>query len=207
MVNYSTKGWKDKITATGDDLHFSTQAIYFARWPMNGIGGGQHAVVSTVLRALPFWTFHVLGVRHTMRMRIPSIPLNFVRHISYALPVNTNCRYYLFKLRNYLEKYWTIVHSKMNPGIQYVPKFHVCSVCSCPLAKLQGPTKYVSLRAMVTTISLFCILYWYRMKMYRSIGVLTGSFLTRKKEIILAVLKFNYTLELSHILLYLLLST
>jgi len=37
-----------------------------------------------------------------------------------------------------------IVHSKMNPDIQYVPKFHVCSVCSCPLAKLQGPTKYLS---------------------------------------------------------------
>ena len=42
--------------------------------------------------------------------------------------------------------------------------------------------------------------------MYLSIGVLTGSFLTRKKEIILVVLKFIYTLELSHILFCLLIS-
>ena len=73
---------KDKITATGDDLHFSTQEIYFAHWPMNGIGGGQHAVVSTVLRALPFQTFHVLGVRHTMHMRIPSMP----RILAHSIP-------------------------------------------------------------------------------------------------------------------------
>ena len=37
------------------------------------IGRGQHGVVSPVLRALPFRTFHVLRVRHLMRMRIPSI--------------------------------------------------------------------------------------------------------------------------------------
>ena len=39
---------------------------------MNGIGGGQHDIVSTALQASPFRTFHVLGVRHTMHMRIPS---------------------------------------------------------------------------------------------------------------------------------------
>ena len=37
------------------------------------IGGGQHGVVSPALRASPFRTFHVLCVRHLMRMRIPSI--------------------------------------------------------------------------------------------------------------------------------------
>ena len=37
------------------------------------IGGGQHGVVSPVLRASPFRTFHVLRVRHLMYMRIPSI--------------------------------------------------------------------------------------------------------------------------------------
>ena len=37
------------------------------------IGGGQHGVVSPVLRASPFRTFHVLRVRHLMRMRIPSM--------------------------------------------------------------------------------------------------------------------------------------
>ena len=66
----------DKITVTGDDTHVSTQAIYFARWPVNGIGRGQHGVVSTVLRALPFRTSYVFGVRHMMRMRIPSITNN-----------------------------------------------------------------------------------------------------------------------------------
>ena len=37
------------------------------------IGGGQHGIVSPVLRASPFRTFHVLRVRHLMRMRIPSM--------------------------------------------------------------------------------------------------------------------------------------
>ena len=37
------------------------------------IGGGQHGVVSPALRASPFRSFHVLHVRHLMRMRIPSI--------------------------------------------------------------------------------------------------------------------------------------
>ena len=36
------------------------------------IGGQQHGVVSPALRASPFQTFHVLHVRHLMRMRIPS---------------------------------------------------------------------------------------------------------------------------------------
>ena len=35
-------------------------------------GGGQHGVVLPALRASPFRTFHVLRVRHLMRMRIPS---------------------------------------------------------------------------------------------------------------------------------------
>ena len=37
------------------------------------IGGGQPGVVSPVLRVSPFQTFHVLRVRHLMRMRIPSM--------------------------------------------------------------------------------------------------------------------------------------
>ena len=37
------------------------------------IGGGQHGIVSPVLRTWPFRTFHVLRVRHLMHMRIPSI--------------------------------------------------------------------------------------------------------------------------------------
>ena len=36
------------------------------------IDGGQHGVVSPALQASPFRTFHVLRVRHLMRMRIPS---------------------------------------------------------------------------------------------------------------------------------------
>ena len=50
---------------------------YFARWPVNGIGWGQHGVVSTALRASTFRTFHVLRVRHMMRMGIPSYHLDF----------------------------------------------------------------------------------------------------------------------------------
>ena len=34
------------------------------------IGGGQHGVVLPALRASPFQTFHVLHVRHLMRMCI-----------------------------------------------------------------------------------------------------------------------------------------
>ena len=33
---------KDK---TGDNLRISTRAIYFARWPVDGIGGGQHGII------------------------------------------------------------------------------------------------------------------------------------------------------------------
>ena len=36
------------------------------------IGGGQHGVVSPALQASPFRSFHVLCVRHLMRMRVPS---------------------------------------------------------------------------------------------------------------------------------------
>ena len=67
---------KRKITMTGDDFRISTRAIYFARWPVNGIGGG--AARCRLDRALTMaissdQTFHVLSVRHMMRMRIPSI--------------------------------------------------------------------------------------------------------------------------------------
>ena len=41
------------------------------------IGGGQHGVLP-VLRASPFRTFHVLRVRHLMRMRIPSTSMKHV---------------------------------------------------------------------------------------------------------------------------------
>ena len=69
---------KDKIqdNDTKNHLHISTRAIYFVRWPMNGIGGRQQGVVSTVLWASPALTFHVLGVRHMVRMRIPSYAIN-----------------------------------------------------------------------------------------------------------------------------------
>ena len=40
------------------------------------IGEGQHGVVLPTLRASPFRSFHVLGVRHQMHMRIPSIKLS-----------------------------------------------------------------------------------------------------------------------------------
>ena len=43
-----------KITVTGDDFHVSTQAIYFTHWHVNGIGGGQHGIISIVLWGLPF---------------------------------------------------------------------------------------------------------------------------------------------------------
>ena len=36
------------------------------------IGGVQHCVISPALQASPFRSFHVLRVRHLMRMRIPS---------------------------------------------------------------------------------------------------------------------------------------
>ena len=48
----------------------------FVCWPVDGIGGGQHGIVSTTLRALPSETFHVLGVRYMMRMHIPSYTYN-----------------------------------------------------------------------------------------------------------------------------------
>ena len=48
-----------------DNLCVSIWAIYFARWRLNGIDGGQHGVVSTALRH--FETFHVLGVSYMIR--------------------------------------------------------------------------------------------------------------------------------------------
>ena len=39
----------DKITVIRNDLYASTWAIYLATWPVNGIGRGQHGIVSTVL--------------------------------------------------------------------------------------------------------------------------------------------------------------
>ena len=41
--------------------------------PREWIGGGQHGIVSPVLRASPFRTSHVLRMKHLMRMRIPSM--------------------------------------------------------------------------------------------------------------------------------------
>ena len=67
-----------QVTVTRNNLHVSTRAINFARWPVNGIGGGQHGIVSTALLTFaisPVQTFQVLGVRHMMRMRIPSTTL------------------------------------------------------------------------------------------------------------------------------------
>ena len=40
------------------------QFTLFADCEQAGIGGGQHGVVSTALRAFPFPTFHVLRVTH-----------------------------------------------------------------------------------------------------------------------------------------------
>ena len=45
---------KDEDNGARNDLHVSTRVIYLARWPMNGIGRGQHGIVSTVLWASPF---------------------------------------------------------------------------------------------------------------------------------------------------------
>ena len=59
---------KDKIqdNDTKNHLHISTRAIYFVRWPMNGIGGRQHArcrLTSTSSFAISSdWTFHMLHV-------------------------------------------------------------------------------------------------------------------------------------------------
>ena len=64
---------KDKTTVTGDDLHVSTRAIYFANWHVNRIGGGQHGIVLNALRASPFRTSHMLGMRHMIHMCIPSL--------------------------------------------------------------------------------------------------------------------------------------
>ena len=50
------------------------------------IGGGQHGVVSPALRASPFRTFHVLRVRHLMRMRIPSWILALYSNCVWAYP-------------------------------------------------------------------------------------------------------------------------
>ena len=81
----------NKIMVTRNDLRVSTRAIYFPRWPMNGIDGGydggQHGVISTALRASPGRTFHVLRMRHMMRMRIPSITnINIIFFITKVFP-------------------------------------------------------------------------------------------------------------------------
>ena len=57
--NYSTKGYKKTRydTVTADDLDISTWAIYFACWPMNRIGGGQHGAVSIALRHFVWLNF------------------------------------------------------------------------------------------------------------------------------------------------------
>ena len=55
-------------------LCVSTQAIYFACWPVNGIGrhAAQHRPCFDYHHSSD-QTLHALGVRHMMRMRIPSI--------------------------------------------------------------------------------------------------------------------------------------
>ena len=40
------KSGRRQDNGTGDDLQVSIRPIYFARWPVNGIGGGQHGIVS-----------------------------------------------------------------------------------------------------------------------------------------------------------------
>ena len=45
------------------------------------IGRGQHGVISPALRASPFRTFHVLCVRHMMRMCIPSSTMDNIVHV------------------------------------------------------------------------------------------------------------------------------
>ena len=57
--NYSTKGYKKTRydTVTADDLDISTWAIYFACWPMNRIGGGQHGAVSIALHHFVWLNF------------------------------------------------------------------------------------------------------------------------------------------------------
>ena len=67
---------------TRNDLCISIQKIYFAWWYVNGKDGGQHSVILTAVRALPSLTFHVLRVRHMMRMYIPTCKtLLFLMHI------------------------------------------------------------------------------------------------------------------------------
>ena len=55
-------------------LHISTRAIYFACWPVNGIceRAAQHRLCFDHHHSSD-QTLHVLGVRHMMRMRIPSV--------------------------------------------------------------------------------------------------------------------------------------
>ena len=62
----------------GDEKRFARhhQSDLLCSLTRERIGGGQHVIVSPVLRASPFRTFHVLRVRHLMRMRIPSNTYN-----------------------------------------------------------------------------------------------------------------------------------
>ena len=73
---------KDKTTVTGDDLRVSTRAIYFANWHVSRIGGGQHGIVLNALRASPFRTSHMLGMRHMIHMCIPSLHVTLSRNSS-----------------------------------------------------------------------------------------------------------------------------
>ena len=85
------KGMKDdKITVTRNDLHVTTRVIYYACWPVNGIAPEWFTSLADPWTGLaenntasswqPFKlhhfmsdrTFHVLRVRHMMRMGIPS---------------------------------------------------------------------------------------------------------------------------------------
>ena len=62
-----------KITVTRNNLRVTTLSDLLCSLTHERIGRGQHGVVSPALRASPFLTFHVLCVRHLMRMHIPSI--------------------------------------------------------------------------------------------------------------------------------------
>jgi len=77
---------------TGNDLHVSTQAIYFPRWPADGLGRGaaqRRLDRASTIAVSSDRTFHVLVVRHMMHMRIPSTGAVLGLQIKPAV----NCKY------------------------------------------------------------------------------------------------------------------
>ena len=99
------RGMKDGSTKVkGEDLHANTNATHFARWPgMNGIGKEQHdTIVCMTLRhnlSHQPATFHMLCVRHVLRMCIPSTHIHmhstWYNH-SYRVSSIKRHSYYLF---------------------------------------------------------------------------------------------------------------